>query len=147
MNADLRERLRRLGVARGVTHLKPTPRPPEEASGTSGMKAALNGVPQLSILDGWWVEGYNGKNGWAVDGREGTGDRDGADAAAIYTLLEKEIIPLYYRVSQDGVPHGWVAVMKEAIRSNAPRFSTRRMVREYLDRFYVPALQAVKEWK
>ena len=134
-------------LVHGVDVWLNNPLPPFEASGTSGMKAALNGVPQLSILDGWWVEGYNGKNGWAVDGREGTGDRDGADAAAIYTLLEKEIIPLYYRVSQDGVPHGWVAVMKEAIRSNAPRFSTRRMVREYLDRFYVPALQAVKEWK
>ena len=134
-------------LVHGVDVWLNNPLPPLEASGTSGMKAALNGVPQLSILDGWWVEGYNGKNGWAVDGREGTGDRDGADAAAIYTLLEKEIIPLYYRVSEDGVPHGWVAVMKEAIRSNAPRFSTRRMVREYLDRFYVPALQAVKEWK
>jgi starch phosphorylase len=123
------------------------PLPPLEACGTSGMKAALNGVPQLSILDGWWVEGFNGKNGWAIDGREDIQNRDDVDAAAIYDLLEKEVIPLYYTASEDGVPHGWVRVMKETIRSNAPRFSTRRMVKEYMERFYIPALKAITEWK
>jgi glycogen phosphorylase len=134
-------------LVHGVDVWLNNPLPPLEACGTSGMKAALNGVPQLSMLDGWWVEGFNGKNGWAIDGREDIRNRDDVDAAAIYDLLEKEIIPLYYKASEDGIPHGWVRVMKETIRSNAPRFSTRRMVKEYLDRFYVPALQAIKEWK
>jgi len=134
-------------LVHGVDVWLNNPLPPLEACGTSGMKAALNGVPQLSILDGWWVEGFNGKNGWATDGREDIRNRDDVDAAALYDLLEKEIIPLYYTVSEDGIPHGWIRIMKETIRSNAPRFSTRRMVKEYLDRFYVPALQAIKEWK
>lgn len=134
-------------LVHGVDVWLNNPLPPLEACGTSGMKAALNGVPQLSILDGWWVEGFNGKNGWAIDGREDIRNRDDVDAAAIYDLLEKVVIPLYYTVSEDGIPHDWVRVMKETIRSNAPRFSTRRMVKEYLDRFYVPALQAIKEWK
>jgi glycogen phosphorylase len=134
-------------MVHGVDVWLNNPLPPLEACGTSGMKAALNGVPQLSILDGWWVEGFNGKNGWAIDGREDIQNRDDVDAAAIYDLLEKEIIPLYYTASEDGIPHGWVRVMKETIRSNAPRFSTRRMVKEYMEHFYVPALQAIKEWK
>jgi starch phosphorylase len=134
-------------LVHGVDVWLNNPLPPLEACGTSGMKAALNGVPQLSILDGWWVEGFNGKNGWAIDGREDIRNRDDVDAAAIYDLLEKEIIPLYYSASEEGVPHGWVRVMKETIRSNAPRFSTRRMVKEYMERFYVPALRAIREWK
>ncbi|HTZ40246.1 MAG TPA: alpha-glucan family phosphorylase [Syntrophales bacterium] len=134
-------------LVHGVDVWLNNPLPPLEACGTSGMKAALNGVPQLSILDGWWVEGYNGKNGWAITGAEDVENRDDVDAAAIYDLLEKEIIPLYYTTSEDGIPHGWVRVMRETIRSNAPRYSTRRMVKEYRDRFYAPALQAIKEWK
>ncbi|MBN1545633.1 MAG: alpha-glucan family phosphorylase [Syntrophaceae bacterium] len=134
-------------LVHGVDVWLNTPQPPMEACGTSGMKAALNGVPQLGILDGWWVEGFNGKNGWAIDGREDVENRDEVDASAIYDLLEKEVIPLYYTLSEDGIPHGWVGVMKETIRSNASRFSTRRMVKEYRDRFYAPALQAIKEWK
>jgi starch phosphorylase len=92
----------------------------------------------LSILDGWWIEGYNGKNGWAF---EGTGS-DEKDAAAIYDLLEKEIIPLYYKQDDDGVPREWVKVMKEAIKSTGPQFSARRMVKEYAERFYKHALEA-----
>jgi glycogen phosphorylase len=134
-------------LVHGVDVWLNNPLPPLEACGTSGMKAALNGVPQLSILDGWWVEGFNGKNGWAIDGREDIRNRDDGDAAAIYDLLEKQIIPLYYSALEDGIPHDWVRVMKETIRSNAPRFSTRRMVKEYLDRFYAPALRAIKDWK
>ncbi len=118
------------------------PLPPMEACGTSGMKAALNGVPHLSILDGWWIEGYNGKNGWAFGDVAGESDRTGIDAASIYQLLENEVIPLYYDMSDDGFPKGWVRVMKEAIRSNAARFSARRMVKEYVDRYYVKAIQA-----
>jgi starch phosphorylase len=117
------------------------PLPPMEACGTSGMKAAVNGVPQLSIMDGWWSEAYNGKNGWALEHQEVDGNRDGADAAAIYRLLEEEIIPLYYRVSDEGVPHDWVRVMKDAIKSTAAQFSARRMVTEYVDKFYAGALK------
>jgi starch phosphorylase len=115
-------------LVHGVDVWLNNPIPPMEASGTSGMKAALNGVPNLSILDGWWIEGFNGKNGWAF-GQEGAeGNRDKEDAEAIYRTLEKEILPLYYTISEDGVPHGWVKLMKEAIKSNAAKFSARRMV-------------------
>ena len=117
------------------------PLPPLEASGTSGMKAALNGVPNLSIMDGWWVEGFNGKNGWAFGEGAADSDRDKQDAEAIYQILEKKIIPLYYKVSDDGVPHEWVKAMKESVKSNAPKFSARRMVKEYVERYYTPALQ------
>ena len=128
-------------LVHGVDVWLNNPLPPMEASGTSGMKAALNGVPHLSIMDGWWVEGYNEKNGWAF-GQEPTGnDRDRIDAEAIYRILEQKIIPLYYEVSDDGVQHGWVKVMKESIKSNGPRFSARRMVKEYIERFYIKALQ------
>ena len=116
------------------------PLPPMEACGTSGMKAALNGVPQLSILDGWWIEGYNGKNGWAFGDISGESDRSAIDAGSIYQLLESEIIPLYYTVSDDGFPKGWVRVMKEAIRGGAARFSARRMVKEYVRQYYVKAM-------
>lgn len=119
-----------------------TPLPPLEASGTSGMKASANGVPHLSILDGWWPEGYTGANGWAFGGEEIGGDRAGPDAAALYRLLEEEIVPLYYDRGPDGIPHGFVRVMKEAIRTVSPRFCTRRMLKEYLARFYGPAAEA-----
>jgi len=115
------------------------PLPPMEASGTSGMKAALNGVPNLSIMDGWWVEGFNGKNGWAFGHEEVDGNRDQRDAEAIYRILEEEVIPLYYKVSNEGIPIEWVKLMKECIKSNAPRFSARRMVKEYIEKFYVKA--------
>jgi len=109
-------------MVHGVDVWLNNPVPPMEACGTSGMKAALNGVPHLSIMDGWWIEAFNGKNGWVFGEGEVTGNRDQADAEAIYGILEKEIIPLYYRGSEDGIPHGWVGVMKESIRSNAPGF-------------------------
>jgi starch phosphorylase len=128
-------------LVHGVDVWLNNPLPPMEASGTSGMKAAINGVPHLSIMDGWWVEGFNGKNGWGFGEKEVSGNRDQADAAAIYEILEKEIIPLYYDVSDDGIPHGWVKVMKESIKSNAPRFSARRMVKEYIAKFYTTALE------
>jgi starch phosphorylase len=121
-----------------------TPRKPLEASGTSGMKAALNGVPHLSIGDGWWAEGYNGSNGWVIDGGV-TGDNydavDAADAGALYQLLEDEIVPAFYERDQLAVPRRWVATVKEAIRSVAPRFAARRMVKEYSERMYAPALE------
>jgi starch phosphorylase len=125
-------------LVHGVDVWVNNPLPPMEASGTSGMKATLNGVPQLSIMDGWWIEGYNSKNGWAVQGADGP-ERDAKDAAAIYDLLEKDIVPLYYDVDEDGISHGWTAVMKEAIKMTGPNFSTRRMAKEYARRFYLPA--------
>ncbi|KPJ66829.1 MAG: alpha-glucan phosphorylase, partial [Syntrophobacter sp. DG_60] len=128
-------------IVHGVDLWLNNPLPPLEASGTSGMKAALNGVPHLSIMDGWWVEGYNGKNGWTFGREELTGNRDQADAEAIYQILENEVIPLYYKVSGDGIPHGWVKVMKESIKSNAPRFSARRMLKEYIKKFYANTLK------
>ena len=117
---------------------------PYEASGTSGQKAALNGLPNCSILDGWWAEGYNGKNGWAIgEEREydNAEERDEADSQSLYALLEEQIIPTYYDRGSDGIPHGWIAIMKEAIRTCAPAFSMRRMVKEYSTRFYVPEIQ------
>jgi starch phosphorylase len=104
------------------------------------MKACINGVPNLSILDGWWIEGYNEANGWAFGGQDAEGDRTQADAEALYQLLEEKIIPLYYQRSDHGVPHEFVKVMKAAIKSAAPVFGTRRMAKEYVKRFYVPAL-------
>jgi starch phosphorylase len=121
-----------------------TPRKPLEASGTSGMKAAINGAPHLSIGDGWWAEGYTGRNGWLIDGGSLSNDpdaQDAADAEALYRLLEQEIVPAFYDRDASNVPHRWVAVVKEAIRTVAPRFSARRMVKEYTDRMYAPALE------
>jgi starch phosphorylase len=126
-------------MVHGVDIWLNNPLPPLEASGTSGMKASVNGVPNLSILDGWWIEGYDGSNGWAF-GDQVQGDRTQADAEALYQLLEKEIIPCFYQRSDDGVPHSFVQVMKAAIKSVSPRFSSRRMAKEYVAQFYVPAL-------
>lgn len=129
-------------IVHGVDIWLNNPLPPMEACGTSGMKASLNGVPQMSIPDGWWIEGYNGRNGWTF-GTEKGGDRDKADAGAMYDLLKNEIIPLYYAVDNDGISRGWVKVMKEAMKSVGSAFSTRRMVKEYTNRYYRDALTHV----
>ena len=121
------------------------PRPPLEACGTSGQKAALNGVPQLSTLDGWWAEGWTRLNGWAINGRhpiELGGDplaRNESDVLSLYDTIESEIAPLYYRRDVDGVPRGWIRVMKHAIRTGGMDFSARRMLKDYVERFYAPA--------
>ncbi len=129
-------------MVHGVDVWLNNPLPPMEASGTSGMKAALNGVPNLSIMDGWWLEGFNGKNGWTWGTEEKNENQDQADAHAIYNILENEILPLYYKVSGDGVPEGWVRVMKESIKSNGARFSARRMVKDYVRKFYTEAFKS-----
>jgi len=119
-----------------------TPRRPHEASGTSGEKAALCGSPNFSVLDGWWVEGFDGENGWSIGEERAYKDeatQDDADVQDLYTTLEEEIIPLFYQRDGAGVPNGWVAKMKNAIRSCAPRFSMRRMVKEYTETYYLPA--------
>ena len=114
-----------------------------EASGTSGMKASLNGVLNLSILDGWWPEGFNGKNGWAFgQGYSLEGMRDVSDAEELYSILEKEVIPLYYKLDEDGIPRDWIKVMKKAIINLAPSFSARRMVKQYVNIFYRNALKS-----
>jgi starch phosphorylase len=132
-------------MVHGVDVWLNNPLPPLEASGTSGMKAGLNGVINLSIMDGWWIEGFTGKNGWAFGQDEISDNRDQRDAEAIYQILEKEVIPRYYKVSSDGIPYGWVNVMKESIKSIGSRFSARRMVKEYCEKFYAPALEKTKE--
>lgn len=108
------------------------PVPPLEASGTSGEKASLNGVPNLSVLDGWWCEGFNGKNGWAI-----SGENDDEAAESIYRALEEEITETYYQTDIEGVPRKWVELMKEAICSTAAQYSARRMLKEYLDKSYL----------
>jgi len=123
-----------------------TPRKPMEASGTSGMKAAINGVPNLSIADGWWAEGFTGTNGWVIDGGAPAGApdeaTDAADADALYRLLEEEVVPAYYDRDASHVPRRWLGVVKESIRTVGPRFCARRMVKEYAERMYAPALAA-----
>ena len=130
-------------LVQGVDVWLNNPRPPREASGTSGQKAALNGVLNLSILDGWWREGYNGRNGWAFgeDQEYPSEDaRDEADSQALYRLLEEEVIPLYYARPYNDCPQEWIKRVKEAIFSIAPSFSTTRMLKEYTTSLYVPAM-------
>ena len=129
-------------LVQGVDVWLNTPRRGMEASGTSGMKAAANGVPNCSILDGWWVEGYTPDVGWAIGRGESYSDyniQDQLESQALYDLLEKQIIPLFYKRSADNVPRDWIYRMKMCMRKLAPVFNTNRMVREYAERFYVPA--------
>jgi glycogen phosphorylase len=132
-------------LVQGVDVWLNTPRRPHEASGTSGMKAAMNGVLNFSVLDGWWREGYNGFNGWAIGEDRDYEDyekQDEADAEHLYSTLENQIIPLYYQErSSDGLPGDWIERMKESIRTLSPQFSMRRMVKDYTERLYIPAGQ------
>ena len=119
------------------------PRKPLEASGTSGMKASINGVPHLSIGDGWWAEGYTGENGWLIEPKT-AGDPEGMDAAdaeALYALLENEVVPRFYDRDKQGLPRRWLAVVRNAIVSVTPRFSARRMVKDYAEGLYRPAAE------
>ena len=115
---------------------------PEEASGTSGMKAAVNGVINFSVLDGWWCEGYNGDNGWIIGSIDQYPDReyqDEVESTAIYETLEKEIIPLYFNRGQDDLPRGWIKKMKTSMQTLGPVFNTNRMIEEYTKKFYIPS--------
>jgi starch phosphorylase len=131
-------------LVQGVDIWLNTPRRPLEASGTSGMKAALNGVLNFSVLDGWWREAYNGLNGWAIGKDEDTDasdEQDRSDAESLYDTLEHEIVPLYYERDPKEISHRWLGRVKESMKTILPRFSTRRMLKEYIDRLYVPALR------
>lgn len=129
-------------LVQGVDVWLNTPRRPYEASGTSGMKAAINGVLNFSILDGWWREAYNGRNGWSIGEDkyyENTDVQDAADAEDLYSTLENQIIPQYYNRDPKEMSHEWIARMKDAMKTVIPQFSTRRMVKQYVEKFYAPA--------
>jgi len=121
-----------------------TPLKPMEASGTSGIKASMNGVLHLSVLDGWWPEGYTGNNGWAIYPKEGLPPYNSFEANQIYNLLENEIIPLFYERDEEGIPRNWVKMMKQAIYTACKDFSITRALFEYTQKFYVPALNNFK---
>ncbi len=135
-------------LVQGVDVWLNTPRRPLEASGTSGMKAAMNGALNLSIADGWWPEAFNGRNGWVigapadVDPPADQSEQDRSDALALYGLLESEVIPTYYERDERGIPQRWVAMMQEAIGTVSPAFSSDRMMRDYFESAYLPLLAA-----
>ncbi len=131
-------------LTRGVDVWLNTPRRPLEASGTSGQKAAMNGILNLSVLDGWWPEGFDGRNGWAIGAPRQFDDEaraDAADADALYALLESEVVPTYYDRDETGVPVAWMRRAAAAIATVTPRFNAQRMVRDYVERYYQPAAE------
>jgi starch phosphorylase len=135
-------------MVQGVDIWLNNPRRPLEASGTSGQKVCINGIINFSVLDGWWCEGYNGKNGWSI-GDDTFYDnehyQDNADSESIYNTLEKEILPLFFDRNEKGVPEKWVAVMKESIKTNTGLFSTHRMVQDYTNKYYTTSMDKVEK--
>src|SRR5262249_10458948 len=120
------------------------PRRPMEASGTSGMKVCANGGLNFSVLDGWWVEGYKGDNGFAIGAGEEYDDteiQDEVESRALYDMLEKEIVPMFYKRGSDGLPRDWLRVMKRSVSTLTPVFNTNRMVEEYVRLCYLPSQQ------
>ena len=114
------------------------PRPPQEASGTSGMKSCMNGGLQLSVLDGWWAEAYDGTNGWAIDGTisDDPAAQDAEHARQLFDLIEREVVPAFHDRDGQGIPRGWLAMVKASMRTNCPRFSASRMLDDYMTRIY-----------
>jgi len=136
-------------LVQGVDLWLNNPLRPLEASGTSGMKLPPNGGLNLSVLDGWWCESYNGKNGWAIGSEieDGTVEfQSQVDVNSLYQLLENQIVPLYYAKPDGKLPLAWLQLMRESIRSVTPVFNTHRMVKEYAERLYTPAVQAHQEF-
>ena len=132
-------------LVQGVDLWLNTPRRPWEASGTSGMKVLVNGGLNLSELDGWWAEAYSPEVGWAIGDGQEHGDDPGWDAheaSALYDLLEKEVIPAFYARDEQGIPTSWIAKMRASMVQLTPRFSSNRAVREYLEKYYLPAAAA-----
>ena len=122
------------------------PRPPLEASGTSGMKSVMNGGLQLSVLEGWWAAAYDGSNGWALSG-EVDSDHGAADARAaadLYRVLESEVLPAFYGLDPDGLPGAWIERMRASLKTLAPRFCATRMVREYVETAYSASVVATR---
>ena len=133
-------------LVQGVDLWLNTPRRPYEASGTSGQKAAVNGVLNCSILDGWWPEGFDGDNGWAIGSEETVAEewvQDQNDANSLYSTLEERVLPTYYERDEQGLPIRWIDMMKRSIASIGARFSASRMVREYTDRAYTPLVRPI----
>lgn len=134
-------------LVQGVDIWLNNPRRPLEASGTSGQKVCINGIINCSIFDGWWCEGFNGKNGWVIGDDtpyDNENYQDDADSQSLYSLLEKQIIPMFYERDAAGIPREWVKMMKQSIQSLTPAFSTHRMVQDYTRNFYVPAIDRVR---
>ncbi|MBA4385111.1 MAG: alpha-glucan phosphorylase [Anaerolinea sp.] len=134
-------------LVQGVDVWMNTPRRPNEASGTSGMKAALNGGLNFSILDGWWREGYNNRNGWSIGSDTeyaNPEEQDAADAQSIYETLENQIIPLFYERDAGNLPAEWLKMVKENMRTLTPQFSLRRMLKEYVTDYYLPSIEGKK---
>jgi len=135
-------------LVQGVDIWLNNPRRPLEASGTSGMKAAMNGILNCSVLDGWWDEGYNGANGWAIGGRDTNSDegaQDWADAQDLYRLLENEIVPMYYERDKKGLPRRWLQMMRSSMASTIWQFSTSRMLEEYVEKLYLSAAEQARD--
>jgi starch phosphorylase len=129
-------------LVQGVDVWLNTPRRPLEASGTSGMKAAVNGAVNVSVRDGWWDEGWTEDNGWAIGGtatNPDEGAQDWSDAQDLYRLLEEEIVPRYYERGRDDRPTAWIDLMRRSVASTIWRFSTTRMLHEYVEEMYLPA--------
>ena len=135
-------------LVRGVDVWMNHPRRLQEASGTSGMKASMNGILNLSVRDGWWDEAYNGKNGWAIDDFKGGSpeEEDKSDAQSLYNLIENQIVPTFYDRDRKGTPHKWIKAVKEAIKTITPAFSACRMMKEYTQEMYLfaPVPQATE---